>query len=363
MTNGRWAAPGRVNLIGEHTDYNDGYVLPLALAQRVVVQADFAHHAPTRVRSRQVEGDVVNFDAHTVVPGDVGGWAAYVAGVVWSLRTDGHTVGNLDVTVDGDVPLGAGLSSSAALECAAGLAWAHLFGLRLAKTELAKVCRRAENEFVGAPTGIMDQMAAMHGREGHAVFIDTRTLRVSHVPLDLAAAGLALLVVDTRAPHRHVDGEYASRRQACEEAARLLDVPALRDATLDRLDVLPDHLLRRARHVVTENARVLDVVRLLRSGEDPRVIGPLLTASHLSLRDDFEVTVPEVDVAFDALLAAGAYGARITGGGFGGCVIALVDAARADDAVAAVRSAYARHGFSEPSAFTALPSAGAHRLT
>ncbi|HEX6335720.1 MAG TPA: galactokinase [Jiangellaceae bacterium] len=362
MTNGRWAAPGRVNLIGEHTDYNDGYVLPLALAQRVVVQAEFAHHTPTRVRSRQVPDSEVSFDAHSVVPGDVDGWAGYVAGVVWALRVDGHTVGNLDITVDGDVPLGAGLSSSAALECAAGLAWAHLFGLRLAKTELAKVCQRAENEFVGAPTGIMDQMAAMHGREGHAVFIDTRTLKVSHVPLHLAAARLALLVVDTRAPHRHVDGEYAERRRSCEEAARLLGVPALRDARLNQLDTLPDHLLPRARHIVTENARVLEVVELLRSSADPRVIGPILTASHLSLRDDFELTVPEVDVAFDTLLDVGAYGARITGGGFGGCVIALVDADRADDAAAAVRTAYTRHGFGEPSTFTAVPSDGAHRL-
>ncbi|HEU4539836.1 MAG TPA: galactokinase [Jiangellaceae bacterium] len=363
MANGRWAAPGRVNLIGEHTDYNDGYVLPLALAQRVVVQAEFAHHTPTRVRSRQAPGEETTFDAHTVAPGDVCSWAAYVAGVVWALRTDGHTVGNLDVTVDGNVPLGAGLSSSAALECAAGLAWAHLFGLRLAKTELAKVCQRAENEFVGAPTGIMDQMVAMHGREGHAVFIDTRTLQVSHVPLDLATAGLALLVVDTRAPHRHVDGEYAARRRACEEAARLLGVPALRDARIEQLDVLPDQLLPRARHVVTENARVLEVVELLRSGADPRIIGPILTASHLSLRDDFGVTVSEVDVAFDTLLDVGAYGARITGGGFGGCVIALVDANRADVSADAVRSAYARYGFNEPFSFIAVPSAGAHRLT
>ncbi len=361
--NGRWAAPGRVNLIGEHTDYNDGYVLPLALAQRTVVQAEFAHHTPTRLRSRQAPGDEVTFDARTVEPGDVHGWAAYVAGVVWALREDGHTVGNLDVQVDGNVPLGAGLSSSASLECAAGLAWAHLFGLRIAKTELALICQRAENEFVGAPTGIMDQMAAMHGREGHAVFIDTRTLEVSHVPLDLAAAGLSLLVVDTRAPHRHVDGEYAVRRRACEEAARLLGVDALRDARLEQLDALPDHLLRPARHVVTENARVLDVVELLRSGADPRVIGPVLTASHLSLRDDFEVTVPEVDVAFDTLLDAGAYGARITGGGFGGCVIALVDEDRVDASAAAVRSAFADHGFGEPGAFTAVPSAGARRLT
>ena len=362
MTSGRWAAPGRVNLIGEHTDYNDGYVLPLALAQRVVVTADFAHHTPTRVRSRQQPGADVSFDAHTVEPGDVDGWAAYLAGVVWSLRVDGHTVGNLNVTVDGDVPLGAGLSSSAALECATGLAWAHLFGLRLAKTELARVCQRAENEFVGAPTGIMDQMVAMHGREGHAVFIDTRTLKVSHVPLDLSAAGLSLLVVDSRAPHRHVDGEYAARRHACEEAARALGVRALRDARLEQLDALPDHLLPRARHIVTENARVLEVVELLRSGADPRVIGPILTASHLSLRDDFEVTVPEVDLAFATLLDEGSYGARITGGGFGGCVIALVDAGRVDAAVGAVRAAYSERGFAEPAAFVAVPSSGAHRL-
>jgi galactokinase len=185
---------------------------------------------------------------------------------------------------------------------------------------------------------------------------------VSYVPLDLATAGLSLLVVDTRAPHRHFDGEYAERRRSCEEAARVLGVQALRDARLEQLDALPDGLLRRARHVVTENARVLDVVDLLRSGTDPRVIGPVLTASHLSLRDDFDVTVSEVDVAFDALLDAGAYGARITGGGFGGCVIALVDADRVNAAAGAVRSAYANREFGEPSTFVAVPSAGAHRL-
>jgi galactokinase len=362
MSGGRWAAPGRVNLIGEHTDYNDGYVLPLALPQRTVVTASIVPDGPSRVRSLQVPDDQVTFRAATVRPGHLIGWAAYVAGVVWVLHDAGHPVGDLDVTIDSDVPVGAGLSSSAALECAAALAWTDLFGVDIDRTELARFCQRAENDFVGAPTGIMDQMAALHGREGHLVFLDTRSMEVSHVRFDLAAAGLALLVVDTRAPHRHVDGEYAARRRDCEEAARLLGVPALRDADVSDLERLPTQLLPRARHVVTENARVLDVVEALRSGVDPREIGRALTASHISLRDDFEVTAPEVDVAVDTLLAAGAYGARITGGGFGGCVIALVDADQVAAAADAVRAAYGQQGFAEPASFEATPAAGARRL-
>jgi galactokinase len=363
VTSGRWAAPGRVNLIGEHTDYNDGYVLPLALEQQAVVRAERRGGRTTTVSSRQAPGEAATFDAHTVSPGDVTGWAGYVAGVVWALRSNGYPVGNVDIEVDSDVPLGAGLSSSAALECASGLALAHLFGQRVAKTELAQICRRAENEYVGAPTGIMDQMAAMHGRDGHLVFIDTRTMAVEHVPFDLDGAGLQLLVIDTRAPHRHVDGEYAARRQACEQSARLLGVPALRDAEPEQLAALPSHLLPRARHVVTENARVLDVVDSLRSGADPREIGPSLTASHVSLRDDFEVTVPEIDVAFEALLESGAHGARITGGGFGGCVIALVDANSAQASEDAVHTAFEKNGFADPDSFPARPSDGARRLT
>ena len=363
ISRGHWAAPGRVNLIGEHTDYNDGYVLPLALPQRTVVTASVVPDGPSRVHSLQVPDDQVAFQAATVEPGHLIGWAAYVAGVVWALREAGYPVGDLDVTVDGDVPVGAGLSSSAALECAAALAWTDLFGVRIDRTALARLCQRAENEFVGAPTGIMDQMASLHGSEGHLVFLDTRSMDISHVRFDLAAAGLSLLVVDTRAPHRHVDGEYAARRRDCEEAASLLGVPALRDANLDGLDALPARLLPRARHVVTENARVLEVVHALGSGADPREIGPALTASHVSLRDDFEVTVPEVDVAVDALLEAGAHGARITGGGFGGCVIALIDADRAASSVEAVNTAYARKGFAEPAWFEATPSPGARRLS
>ncbi|MGH8822984.1 MAG: galactokinase [Jiangellaceae bacterium] len=359
---GLWAAPGRVNLIGEHTDYNDGLVLPLALPQRVVVAAALSAGGTTRLRSIQFPGDELTVDVAAVAPGEVTGWSAYVAGVAWALRVDGRAVRDIDLVVDGDVPLGAGLSSSAALECAAAIAWSDLSGLTLDRTAVARLCQRAENDFVGAPTGVMDQMASMHGREGHAVFLDTRSMAVEHVPLDLAAHGLTLLVVETRAPHRHVDGEYAARRRDCEQAARLLGIPALRDAAVTDLGVLPPSLLRRARHVVTENARVLHVVDLLRSRADPREIGPLLTGSHVSLRDDFEITVPAVDVAVDTLLAAGAYGARITGGGFGGCVIALVEDTAVDASVRTVESAYAEHGFDPPTWFLAVPSAGAHRL-
>jgi galactokinase len=359
---GVWAAPGRVNLIGEHTDYNDGFVLPIALQQRTVAAAAVSADGCTRVRSLQRPGDVVTFAAGEVEPGEVGSWGSYVAGVAWALRTSGHSITELDFLVDSNVPIGAGLSSSHALECAVATAWSDLSGLRLDRTAVALVCRRAENDYVGAPTGVMDQMASMHGLAGHAVFLDTRSLTVEHVPLDLATHGLALLVVDTNAPHRHVDGEYAARRKDCEQAAALLGVRALRDASLPDLRRLPPDLLPRARHVVTENGRVLEVVALLRSGADPRETGPLLTAAHISLRDDFEVTVPEVDVAVDTLLDAGAHGARITGGGFGGCVIALVDSSDADAAAAAVAAAYQKNGFPPPSAFAAVASDGARRL-
>jgi galactokinase len=353
----RWAAPGRVNLIGEHTDYNDGFVLPLALAQRTVVTAEPA--ALSVVRSSR-EREPVTFAAETVAPGDVPGWAAYVAGVFWAFREAGHPVPDLDLHVAGDVPVGAGLSSSASLECAVAVALAALGGLDLDRTALARLARRAENEFVGAPTGGMDQMAAMHGAAGKLVFLDTRTDAVELVPFDLDAHGLALLVVDTRAPHQLVDGQYGERRADCAEAAERLGVPALRDATLDAVEGLTDERLRtRARHVVTEDARVLDVVEQLEAGRDPRAIGPLLSASHASMRDDFAITVPHVDVAQEVMEAAGAHGARMTGGGFGGCVIGLVDAgdvARVTDAVA---GAYAERGWAAPVAFTAVASDGA----
>ncbi|WP_214366968.1 galactokinase [Pseudonocardia sp. H11422] len=363
---GVWAAPGRVNLIGEHTDYNDGYVLPFALDRRALVAAAPAAGGGSTVHSLQQGPPPVRFSAATVSPGDVSGWGAYVAGVVWALRTGGHPVPELDLLLDSDVPIGAGLSSSAAVECAVAVALAELTGTpmtaELDRTAIARLAQRAENGFVGAPTGVMDQMAALHGRAGALVFLDTRTMAVEHVPFDPADHGLALLVVDTRAPHTLVDGQYAARRADCTAAAGDLGVPALRDAAPADLDRIPDpRRRRRARHVVTENARVLHVVATLRAGTDPRAIGPVLTASHTSLRVDFEVTVPHLDVAVDATLAAGAHGARMTGGGFGGCIVALVDAPDAGSVAAAVAGAFTGHGFAPPQAFHAGPAPGAGR--
>jgi galactokinase len=360
---GVWAAPGRVNLIGEHTDYNDGYVLPFALPHRTVVAAAPRDGAAWEVWSAEEGGPERFGTAEVARPGGVDGWVAYVAGVVWALREAGVAVPGARLAIASDVPLGAGLSSSAALESAVLTALADLGRLDLPVDDRPALAQRAENVYAGVPTGIMDQSVSIRARAGHALFLDCRTLAVEHIPFDVAAAGLAVLVVDTRAAHRHAGGEYAARRRSCEAAARALGVPALRAVAVGDLDGalarLPDEeTRRRARHVVTENQRVLDTVSLLRAGRLPD-IGPLLTASHRSMRDDFEITVPEVDVAVAAALEAGAFGARMTGGGFGGCVLALVDAAAVEPVAGAVAAAYAGRGFTAPRWFRATPSAGA----
>ncbi|NKY99014.1 galactokinase [Nocardiopsis alborubida] len=360
---GVWTAPGRINLIGEHTDYNDGFVLPFALPHALTASAARRTDGRVRLLSRQSPEEYAA-PLGDPVPGAVRGWAAYPAGALWVLRDEGHEVDGLDLLVDSTIPSGAGLSSSAALSCATVMAAASLYGADLAPGEVARLAQRVENDFVGMPCGILDQSASMLSTEGHALFMDTRTLETEQVPFDPSAQGLTVLVVDTRAPHRHVDGAYAERRRSCEEAARVLGVAALRDVTdlPSALAALPDDVSRRrVRHVVTENERVLRSVDLLRSGRT-REVGPLLTASHASLRDDYEVSVPEVDTAVDSLLAAGALGARITGGGFGGCVVALVESGRVEDCGKAVLEAYRERGFEEPAVFGALPSEGARRL-
>jgi galactokinase len=360
---GLWAAPGRLNLIGEHTDYNDGFVLPFALPERVVAAVSRASGAGWTVSSDFATG-AISFEAPE--PGSVDGWAGYVAGVVWALQDAGFDVPPARIALASDVPVGAGLSSSHAMECAVLTALADLGGLDLPLADRPQLVQRTENVYVGAPTGIMDQSASLRCQAGHALFLDCRSFEVEQIPFDVAGEGLAVLVLNSNAPHQHTDGEYGERRKSCEEAARLLGVPALRDVPADGLEQalsrLDDAVMRRrVRHVVTEDQRVLDTVALLHAGRI-REIGPLLTASHASMRDDFEITVAQVDVAVEAALAAGAYGARMTGGGFGGCVLALVDADRVDATAAAVAAAYARHGFTAPTPFTAVPSAGATRL-
>ncbi len=359
---GVWAAPGRVNLIGEHTDYNDGYVMPFALAQRVLIAAaprDDGTWSVTSLNNDSTE----TFRPTDLQPG-MPGWQAYVAGVVWALQEAGYRVDGADLVLTSDVPEGAGLSSSAALECSVLTALADLNDLDIAGLDRAKLARHAENVFVGAPTGLMDQAASTLCTTGHALFFDCRTDEAEQVRFDAASAGFEILVLDTKTPHALVDSEYAARRASCEEAARLLGVAALRDVTdLDSaLERLPDPVIRRrVRHVVTENARVLEAVEVLRAGRIAD-LAPLLDASHASMRDDFEITVPQVDLAVEVARAAGALGARMTGGGFGGCIIALVPAGDVERVGADIARSFADAGFRPPMHFAALPSAGAHRL-
>ena len=360
---GAWRAPGRVNLIGEHTDYNEGFVLPFAIGAGLSAAAAQRDDGVLALASRQAAGDDLAVPLDSLAPGSVSGWAAYPAGVAWALREAGYPIGGASIAIDSDIPLGAGLSSSAALECAVALTLTELYGLTVPRAQLAALARRAENDFVGAPTGIMDQSAALLSQAGHALLLDCRSGIGTAVPLDPAAAGLALLVVDTKVRHVLTDGGgYADRRRSCEEAAEALGVRSLRDITdVSQLAGIDPLLQRRARHVVTENNRVLKTAQLLRQG-DLTGTGPLLTASHESLRYDFEISWPAADTTVAAALEAGAYGARMTGGGFGGSVIALVPAERHEAIQVAVRTAFAEQGWAEPGFSDAVPSAGARRI-
>jgi galactokinase len=369
---GVWQAPGRVNLMGEHTDYNDGFSLPVALPYAARAAVRRRDDGVLRLHSAQApqgtEG-VVETTLDDLVPGSVTGWAASPAGVVWALRQAGHPVGGLDLHLDSDVPTGAGLSSSAALECATATALNDLYDLGLTPPELAVLSQRAENDYVGVPCGVMDQMASTCCTEGAALFLDARDLSQRQVPLALTAQGLTLLVIDTGVSHAHSDNEYAQRRAGCERAAALLDVRALRDLPYDGLDAalarIPEAdagLRPLVRHVVTDDARVEQVIALLDAGR-LREIGPVLTAGHVSLRDDYEVSCAESDLVVETALANGALGARQTGGGFGGSIVILVESAAADTVAAAVAEAYTQRGYKEPRAFLAPPSAGAHRLS
>ncbi|GAA0896349.1 galactokinase [Pseudonocardia zijingensis] len=363
---GRWAGPGRVNLIGEHIDYADGLCLPFAIAQRTVVEVAKRTDGRLRLRSRSEEGGF-DGDLADVGPGRPEGWSGYVAGVLWALREAGYAVGGIDLLVTETVPLGSGLSSSAALECGAALAVDDLYGLGLGSSaegrkQLVDACRRAENDVVGAQTGGMDQAASLLGTAGHALLLDTHDDSTRQVPFAPAEVGLTLLIIDTKVRHSHADNEYGARRASVEKAASALGRPSLRDATVADLAALDADLLPRARHVVTEIDRVRRTVALLDAGRIAE-IGPLLDASHTSLAVDYEVSCPELDLACATARAAGALGARMTGGGFGGSAIALVPADGADSVAGAVRAAFAAAGHREPDIRATEPSAGAERIT
>jgi len=363
---GLWAAPGRVNLIGEHVDYSGGLVLPFAIDRRVVAAVRRRDDDLVRVVSTDEPG-VVEARLGDIRPGTDLGWAAYPLGVLWALRErhplQADRMTGLDIALTSDVPIGAGLSSSAAVESAVAIAADELAGLGLARNELALVGQLAENEVAGAPTGIMDQSASLLGRADSAVLIDTRDLGHEVIALGLVEHGL--VVIDTRVSHSHATGGYGERRRSVEKATQVLGVSALRDVSVDDLPaaerLLDEVTFRRLRHVVTENARVGETVRVL-AESGARSIGPLLTASHRSLRDDFEISVAELDMAVETAIAAGALGARMTGGGFGGSAIALAPLERVAAVTAAVEHAAAAAGMTVPRCFTVQPSAGAARV-
>ncbi|MEV2246827.1 galactokinase [Streptomyces sp. NPDC049970] len=366
---GIWAAPGRVNLIGEYTDFNGGFVMPLALPHTARAAVARRTDGRLRLHSTDVPGGVVSLRVDELAPHSGHGWAAYPAGVVWALREAGHSVTGADIQLTSTVPVGAGLSSSAALEVVTALALNDLFELGLSTQEVALLGQRAENAFVGVPCGVMDQMASACCTEGHALHLDTRDLTLRQVPFDLAAHGLRLLVVDTRVKHALGDGAYAERRAGCEAGARALGIDTLRDLPFEGLDTAlatlaaseGESVVRYVRHVVSDNHRVERIIALLDAG-DVRAAGPVLNEGHVSLRDDLRVSCPELDLVFSAASEAGALGARMTGGGFGGSAIVLVEEAMADTVAKAVSEAFTAAGHATPGIFPAVASAGGRRI-
>ena len=352
------SAPGRVNLIGEHIDYSDGFVLPFAIQARTYCALRIRSDERIRVATNQHKRDIFESSISELKPQTGPVWSRYILGVLWAL---GVKVG-VEILVDSEVPSGAGLSSSAALECSVAIALNHHLELGRSLTELARITQRAENEFVGVPCGIMDQSISLMGRAGHALLLDCRDLSTRQIKVDFESNNLKLLIVDTRAHHALVDGGYAERRAQCESVAKALGVRAMRDLSLGELEAartrLPDVNYKRARHAVTEISRVLEAVKVLEA-DDFSNFGDLLTKSHQSLRDDYNVSCPELDLAVDTALSLGALGARMVGGGFGGSAIALI---RSDDAAKValgIEQAFEKRGFSSPRFFDSLPGDGA----
>lgn len=357
----QWIAPGRVNLIGDHLDYNGGPVLPMAIDRRLLLKARRGADDTVRVWTTLGSNQHTEFSA-TAAPGDVTGWAAYVAGVFWALRDAGHQVHGADLVLDGDLPSGSGLSSSAAVEAVVGTALNDLYELGLSRIDLARACERAENEFVGVPCGLMDQLAVFHGEVGKAMFITmtNEPPTIDLIDADWTSAGLSLIVIDTTTRHRLSDGQYAQRRAECHQAAAVLGLEQLASAGPDAIFKLDDDVLKaRTRHVITETARVRGAVRAMGSG-NWKQFGSMMTASHESLRDDFAASRIELDVAVEAALEAGALGARMTGGGFGGSVIALIDTTLRAQLAEKVSARFAFHQFAAPSYFEAKTADGVH---
>jgi galactokinase len=356
------AAPGRVNLIGEHIDYSDGFVLPFAIKDRTFVAARKRSDSTVRIASAQRRNKIVTVDINQVKPGLKGEWERYALGVLWSM---GVTNG-VDLMIDGHVPLGAGLSSSAALECSVATAMNHLFDLGFNLEELARLTQKAENQYVGVPCGIMDQSVSLMATQGSALLLDCRDLSTKNISFDVASHGLELLIIDTQAHHALTDGGYAERRASCESVVAKLGITSLRELTMDQLEgswvLINETEYVRARHAVTEMKRVLDCVEALKASDFEKV-GQLINQSHISLRDDYTVSCPELDTAVDAALSEGALGSRMVGGGFGGSAIALIQASKTTETIGAIEKAFSSKGFKAPRFFTSLPSQGAELIS
>ena len=352
------AAPGRVNLIGEHIDYSDGFVLPFAIKDRTFAAIRKRDDSTVRIASAQRRNKIVTVDINAVKPGLKGEWERYALGVLWSIGVKS----GVDLMIDGHVPLGAGLSSSAALECSVATAVNHLFDLGLSLEDLARLTQKAENQYVGVPCGIMDQSVSLMATNGSALLLDCRDLSTRNIPFDVASSGLELLIIDTQAHHALTDGGYAERRASCESVVAKLGIKSMRELTMTQLDtsrkLLSDVEYIRARHAVTEMQRVLDSVEAL-SQADFKKVGQLINQSHVSLRDDYTVSCPELDTAVDAALSAGALGSRMVGGGFGGSAIALIEASKTTETIKAIEKAFSDKKFKSPRFFTSLPSQGA----
>lgn len=356
------AAPGRVNLIGEHIDYSEGFVLPFAIKDRTTAAIRKREDSTVRIASAQRRNKVVTVDINNVKPGFKGEWERYALGVLWSM---GVKTG-VDLMIDGHVPLGAGLSSSAALECSVATAVNHLFEMGFSLEDLARLTQKAENQYVGVPCGIMDQSVSLMATTGSALLLDCRDLSTRNIPFDVASSGLELLIIDTQAHHALTDGGYAERRASCDSVAAKLGIKSMRELSMTQLDSAKESLTQveyvRARHAVSEMQRVLDCVEAL-SKSDFVKVGELINQSHASLRDDYTVSCAELDTAVDAALAAGALGSRMVGGGFGGSAIALIEASKTEETIKAVEKAFADKKFKAPRFFTSLPSQGAEVIS
>lgn len=358
-------APGRVNIIGEHTDYTGGYVFPMAIELGVTAKVTRRSDEKLKISSNLMS-DVIEIELKDLAPKSRQDWSAYVSGAVWAVDRNFPITSGLNIELNADLPLGAGMSSSAAVECSVILAVSTLFGVDVPKRELARWAKDAENIYVGVPTGSMDQVASFFGQRGYALFFDTRDDVIDMVPIDLTTQEAVFAVIDTRSKHALIDGGYAARRRDCETGGALLGVEFLRDISdlsfaIDqlRLKGADNQVIKRVRHVVTENQRVLDAVNALKENNLVE-LGKLMNASHVSLRDDFQVSCDELDQAVLSAHEAGSYGARMMGGGFGGSAIALIKQSKVDELIKNVEQSFANRGFIPPKVYLVTASEGAH---